>query len=100
MIDFGVEGPRDFAPERAQNANVYEAVVKHIAKLRKDKKKIVLASYSVGARERLAGLLDDHGLSQRHAGRQLAGGAWREDRRRADRAPARPRLHRAATSPC
>ncbi len=63
VIDFGVEGPRDFAPERAQNANVYEAVVKHIAKLRKDKKKIVLASYSIGARERLAGLLDEHGLS-------------------------------------
>ncbi|MBA3729694.1 MAG: transcription-repair coupling factor, partial [Sphingomonas sp.] len=62
VIDFGVEGPRDFAPERAQNVNVYEAVVKHIAKLRKDKK-IVLASYSIGARERLAGLLDEHGLS-------------------------------------
>ena len=27
VIEFGVEGPRDFAPERAQNANVYEAVV-------------------------------------------------------------------------
>jgi len=63
VIDFGVEGPRDFAPERAQNANVYEAVVKHIAKLKRDKKKIVLASYSLGARERLSGLLDDHGLS-------------------------------------
>ena len=63
VIDFGVEGPRDFAPERAQNVNVYEAVVKHIAKLRRDKKKIVLASYSIGARERLAGLLDEHGLT-------------------------------------
>ncbi|MDQ3080036.1 MAG: transcription-repair coupling factor [Pseudomonadota bacterium] len=63
VIDFGVEGPRDFAPERGQNANVYEAVVKHIAKLRKDKKKIVLASYSIGARERLGGLLEEHGLS-------------------------------------
>jgi len=63
VIDLGVEGPRDFAPERAQNANVYEAVVKHIAKLRKDKRKVVLASYSIGARERLAGLLDEHGLT-------------------------------------
>ena len=63
VIDFGVDGPRDFAPERAQNVNVYEAVAKHVAKLRKDKKKIVLASYSAGARERLAGLLDDHGLT-------------------------------------
>jgi transcription-repair coupling factor (superfamily II helicase) len=62
VVEFGVEGPRDFAPERAQNANVYEAVVKHTAKLRKDNKKIVLASYTAGARERLAGLLEDHGL--------------------------------------
>ena len=62
VIDFGVDGPRDFAPERTQGANVYEAVTKHVAKLRKDKKKIVLASYTAGARERLAGLLEDHGL--------------------------------------
>ena len=39
VIDHGVDGPRDFAPERAQNANVYEAVVKHVAKLRRDKRK-------------------------------------------------------------
>ena len=63
VIEFGVEGPRDFAPERAQNVNIYEAVVAHVAKLRKAKKKIVLASYTTGARERLAGLLDDHGLT-------------------------------------
>ncbi|MCF2514122.1 transcription-repair coupling factor [Sphingomonas sp. G124] len=62
VIDFGVDGPRDFAAERAQGANVYEAVVKHVAKLKKDKKKIVLGSYTVGARERLSGLLEDHGL--------------------------------------
>jgi len=62
VIDFGVDGPRDFAAERAQNVNVYEAVAHHVAKLRKQQKKIVLASYTIGARERLAGLLDDHGL--------------------------------------
>ncbi|WP_051504242.1 transcription-repair coupling factor [Sphingomonas jaspsi] len=62
VIDLGVDGPRDFAPERAQQANVYEAVVKHVAKLRKDKRKVILASYSAGARERLAGLLEDHEL--------------------------------------
>ncbi|MEO6433814.1 MAG: transcription-repair coupling factor [Sphingomicrobium sp.] len=62
VLDFAVDGARDFAPERAQNANVYEAVVKHVARLRKDGRKIVLASYSRGARERLAGLIDDHGL--------------------------------------
>ncbi|MFL6779041.1 MAG: transcription-repair coupling factor [Sphingomicrobium sp.] len=62
VIDFGVDGPRDFAPERTQGTNVYEAVTAHVARLRKDKKKVVLASYTVGARERLAGLLEDHGL--------------------------------------
>ncbi len=63
VIDFGVVPARDFAPERAQNENIYEAVVAHVRKLRKDGHKIVLASYTGGARERLAGLLKDHGLT-------------------------------------
>jgi len=62
VIDFGVQPARDFAPERAQQANVYEAVAKHIGDLRKSGHKVVLASYTRGARERLAGLLEDHGL--------------------------------------
>jgi transcription-repair coupling factor (superfamily II helicase) len=73
VVDFGVDGPRDFAPERAQGTNVYEAVTKHVAKLRKDKKKVVLASYTTGARERLAGLLDDHGLKS-----LMLAGSWQE----------------------
>ncbi|MEA3000160.1 MAG: hypothetical protein QOH04_781 [Sphingomonadales bacterium] len=64
VVDFGVESARDFAPERTQNANVYEAVVEHIAGLRRGKKKVVLASYSAGARDRLKGLLADHGLKK------------------------------------
>ena len=64
VIDFGVDAARDFAPERSQNANVYEAVVDHVAHLRRAKKKVVLASYSAGARERLRGLLADHGLKK------------------------------------
>jgi transcription-repair coupling factor (superfamily II helicase) len=64
VADFGVDGPRDFAPERAQNANVYEAVVEHVTALRRAGKKVVLASYSRGARERLKGLLEDHGLKK------------------------------------
>jgi transcription-repair coupling factor (superfamily II helicase) len=64
VIDFEVDGARDFAPERTQNANVYEAVVEHVAALRKAGKKVVLASYSAGARERLKGLLADHGLKK------------------------------------
>jgi transcription-repair coupling factor (superfamily II helicase) len=62
VIDFGVDAARDFAPERTQNVNVYEAVVAHVRDLGRSKHKVVLASYSVGARERLKGLLIDHGL--------------------------------------
>jgi transcription-repair coupling factor (superfamily II helicase) len=64
VVDLGVATARDFAPERAQNANVYEAVVDHVAQLRRAKKKVVLASYSAGARERLKGLLAEHGLKK------------------------------------
>nr|WP_314444728.1 transcription-repair coupling factor [uncultured Sphingomonas sp.] len=73
VIDFGVTGARDFAPERAQNENVYEAVVNHVDKLRRKGQKVVLASYTTGARERLAGLLKDHGLT----GQKLVGD-WQE----------------------
>ncbi|MEO5939209.1 MAG: transcription-repair coupling factor [Sphingomonas sp.] len=63
VIDFNVDGPRDFAPERSSGVNIYDAVVEHLDKLRKDKKKPILASYSTGSRERLAGLLRDHDLT-------------------------------------
>ena len=63
VLDFGVDGPRDFGPERSAGTNVYEAVVDHLAALRKQGRKPVLASYSAGARERLGGLLKDHGLT-------------------------------------
>jgi transcription-repair coupling factor (superfamily II helicase) len=62
VIDFGVAAARDFAPERAQQANIYEAVAKHVADLRRSGHKVVLASYTRGARERLSGLLDEHDL--------------------------------------
>ncbi len=64
VLDFEVEPARDFAPERAQNANIYEAVADHVAELRRAGKKIVLASYTQGSRERLKGLLADHGLAK------------------------------------
>ncbi len=64
VIDFDVDGPRDFAPERAANENVYEAVAVHLRKLHREGRRTVLASYSAGARERLSGLLKDHGVKQ------------------------------------
>ncbi|MBB3693466.1 transcription-repair coupling factor [Sphingomonas sp. BK580] len=80
VLDFQVDGPRDFAPERAAQANVYEAVVAHVAKLRRDGRKPVLASYSLGARERLRSLLEDHGLT----GARLTE-TWQESLGAADR---------------
>jgi transcription-repair coupling factor (superfamily II helicase) len=62
IIDFGVDAARDFAPERAQQSNVYEAVAKQVADLRRGGHKVVLASYTRGARDRLSGLLEDHGV--------------------------------------
>lgn len=73
VLDFAVDGPRDFTPERAQNTNIYEAVGKHIDSLRRQKKKVVIASYSGGARERLSGLLADHGVN-----RLAAADDWQE----------------------
>jgi transcription-repair coupling factor (superfamily II helicase) len=73
VIDFAMDAARDFAPERTQNANVYEAVIAHVADLRRDKRKVVLASYSNGARERLRGLLADHGLTG-----AAEAGTWQE----------------------
>ena len=52
-------------------------MVAHIADLRRAKKKVVLASYSNGSRERLKGLLAEHGLDKGGRGRELAGGAGR-----------------------
>ncbi|NNC71908.1 MAG: transcription-repair coupling factor [Sphingomonadaceae bacterium] len=63
VVDFNVSGARDFAPERQAGGNIYEAIVAHVGALEKDGKKVVLASYSIGARERLSGLLEEHGLS-------------------------------------
>jgi len=64
VLDFGVDGARDFAPERAQNANVYEAVARHLEQSQRKGRKRIIASYSLGARERLSGLLLDHGVKR------------------------------------
>jgi len=63
VVNMAIGSARDFAPERKANANVYEAVVSHIEALRKDGKTVVLGSYGHGARERLNGLLEEHGLA-------------------------------------
>lgn len=60
-IDFGISAGRDFAPERARKDNVYEAVSAYLKDSIRAGQKAIVASYSAGARERLKGLLSDHG---------------------------------------
>jgi transcription-repair coupling factor (superfamily II helicase) len=73
VLDFAVDGPRDFAPERSQGVNIYDAVVEHVEALHQQGRRVVLASYSGGARERFAGLLRDHGLE-----RIVTADSWQE----------------------
>jgi transcription-repair coupling factor (superfamily II helicase) len=72
-VDFAVESARDFAPERARGDNIYQAVAAHVSELRRSGRKVVLASYTKGARDRLSGLLEEHGLK---AQKQVDG--WQE----------------------
>ena len=60
-IDFGVSAGRDFAPERARKDNVYDAVSAYLKDCLRAGQRPIIASYSAGARERLKGLLADHG---------------------------------------
>jgi len=64
VVSFGGRQGRSFAPERqTEGANVFDAVVAHAKKLVGDKKIVIVACWSIGARERLATLLTEHGLS-------------------------------------
>ncbi len=62
VLNFAIEGPRDFGPERSRSENVYDALADHAKKL--GKTGLILASYSTGSRERISGLLADHGLDR------------------------------------
>ncbi len=63
IVDLGAAAGRSFAPERAdEKANVFEAVVAHVAALRADDKRVIVAGWSDGSRERLGHVLAEHGL--------------------------------------
>jgi transcription-repair coupling factor (superfamily II helicase) len=64
VIDAGGRIGRNFAPERQQeNISLFGALATHI-EARMAQGPVVIASYSEGARERLAGLIEDEGLSE------------------------------------
>jgi transcription-repair coupling factor (superfamily II helicase) len=60
---FGGKPGRTFAPERAaEGGNLFGAVVAHVNSLIGAGRRVVIAAWSAGARERLFTLLTDHGL--------------------------------------
>ena len=63
-IDAGTKQGRNFAAERAEpGRNVFEAVTQHVATLKADGKRVVIALWSEGARERMRHVLADHALA-------------------------------------
>ena len=62
VIDVGARAGRSFAAERGQNANVFDAVTKHVEALQAAGKRVIVALWSEGARERMRHVLADHGL--------------------------------------
>jgi transcription-repair coupling factor (superfamily II helicase) len=63
-VDAGTHQGRNFAPERNEaEANVFDAVTKHVHALQKDGKRVVVAMWSDGSRERMSHVLADHGLN-------------------------------------
>ena len=65
VVDAGGHVGRSFAPERAdESKNVFEAAADHVRELESQSKHVIIAAWSDGSRERLAGVLADHGLTQ------------------------------------
>uniref|UniRef100_UPI003F9DC6C5 CarD family transcriptional regulator n=1 Tax=Rhodoblastus sp. TaxID=1962975 RepID=UPI003F9DC6C5 len=65
VVDCGGAPGRNFSPERNdENANVFEAAVEHIRALQGEGKRIVVAGWSDGSRERLGSVLAEHGLKK------------------------------------
>ena len=64
VIDAGGRIGRNFSPERQQEkVSLFAALADHVRE-KLDKGPVLIASYSAGARERLAGLIEDEGLAE------------------------------------
>ncbi|GLR91817.1 transcription-repair coupling factor [Bradyrhizobium iriomotense] len=64
VIDAGARKGRDFAPERNDSTvNVFEAVVAHVMALQAQRKKVVVALWTEGSRDRMTSMLRDHKLT-------------------------------------
>ena len=71
VLDAGGRAGRSFAAERqSENMNLFGALADHLRALR-EAGQVVVASWSEGARERLAGLLADQGIADAPPGADL-----------------------------
>ncbi|AYF01884.1 transcription-repair coupling factor [Paracoccus yeei] len=62
VLDAGGRVGRNFAPERqAEKGNLFKALADHVRSLQTSRR-VVIASFSEGARERLSGLIADEGI--------------------------------------
>src|SRR5258708_37544089 len=72
-VDAGARQGRNFAPERTDTSiNVFEAVVAHVQALQAQRKKVVIALWSEGSRDRMGSMLRDHKLLN-----LTSGNTWR-----------------------
>jgi transcription-repair coupling factor (superfamily II helicase) len=62
-IEVGAHAGRNFVAERSEpGSNVFEAVKKHVEALQASEKRVVIALWSEGSRERMGHVLAEHGL--------------------------------------
>ncbi len=63
VVDCGARAGRTFSAERNdETVNVFEAAVAHIRELQGQRKRVIVAGFSDGSRERLSSVLAEHGL--------------------------------------
>ncbi|MGA2126261.1 MAG: transcription-repair coupling factor [Xanthobacteraceae bacterium] len=63
VVDVGARQGHNFAAERAQpDGNVFDAVTAHVHRLQASGKRVVIALWSEGSRERMSHVLADHKL--------------------------------------
>jgi transcription-repair coupling factor (superfamily II helicase) len=63
VLDCGARVGRNFAAERAdETVNVFEQLVIHVRNMQSQGRKVIIAGWSDGTRERLSSVLADHGL--------------------------------------
>src|SRR5215467_11096671 len=64
VVDIGAKQGRNFTAERAEpGRNVFEAVSEHVLALQKAHKRVVVALWSDGSRDRMQHVLSDHRLA-------------------------------------